>query len=315
MNIGQLTIAVTGKCNSRCMHCSIWKKTSSDFTRDEWNGLLHKMKYENVVFNEICLCGGEPFLRDDYVELVRTGKLMFPKSHFGTSTNATVPSTFEKVMEIQEFCPDFTVCVSLDGPKKIHDKIRGIPGSYNKAIKLANDLVANGIDINLNVTLNKQNYNYIPFFHQLAMFKFAGKVTFSLYTPGGQFFGSNINDALSLDEYDLFEIKRLLQPYIKQEYRVWDLINFIDGKRKVCNAGKTMLSVDSELNVYPCGQALEELNLGNLRKHYYSFKNLLKTQKKHNCLRCFNPVESNNSKNLTKKMAWKWAGMTKSVIK
>ena len=82
------------------------------------------------------LTGGEPFLRKDYVEIVKLFNKNLPNLYILTTpTNGLLSNLiFRKVREILNFFPKrYVITVSLDGPEKIHDKIRGIKCSWKLA--------------------------------------------------------------------------------------------------------------------------------------------------------------------------------------
>ena len=59
----QATIEVTKKCN----HCYIPKTTQSELNTDEWKRILENLRASNIF--SILFTGGEPFIRDDFIEI------------------------------------------------------------------------------------------------------------------------------------------------------------------------------------------------------------------------------------------------------
>ena len=58
-------IAVTYRCDSRCNMCNIWKlEPGPELAPEEYRRLPRTLRDVNIT-------GGEPFLRDDIVDLVR----------------------------------------------------------------------------------------------------------------------------------------------------------------------------------------------------------------------------------------------------
>jgi MoaA/NifB/PqqE/SkfB family radical SAM enzyme len=84
----------------------------------------------------LTITGGEPFLHRDLVEIV---KIAYEKSKVNVltiTTNGSMPDIIEKdVKEILKSCKNLTIIVnvSIDGDKRLHDKIRGVKGSFDKA--------------------------------------------------------------------------------------------------------------------------------------------------------------------------------------
>lgn len=130
----KLTFVATYKCQSRCIFCRIWEKdTKGELTLEE----IRKFFAVSNKFSWIDITGGEVFLRSDIVEIFKAAiencKNLY---HLHTPTNGLMPELIEKkVKEILSLNPNkFVVTVSLDGPKEINDRLRGIKGDFEKAI-------------------------------------------------------------------------------------------------------------------------------------------------------------------------------------
>ncbi|MGC9132745.1 MAG: radical SAM protein, partial [Candidatus Micrarchaeia archaeon] len=133
----KLNFAITYKCNSRCLTCNIWKIHPHDeLTLNE----IKEFAKKNDWFKWIGLTGGEPFLREDISQIAE----VFSKYSKGLyiltiPTNALCNGDFieEKIKEILELkIPRVVITISLDGYEKLHDRIRGVKGNYQKAINL-----------------------------------------------------------------------------------------------------------------------------------------------------------------------------------
>ncbi|MBU2406860.1 MAG: 4Fe-4S cluster-binding domain-containing protein, partial [Nanoarchaeota archaeon] len=62
-----LTIGLTNTCNSRCLTCNIWKKSSeNDLSLNELDKIFQNI---GPTLEWLILSGGEPFLRKDIVEI------------------------------------------------------------------------------------------------------------------------------------------------------------------------------------------------------------------------------------------------------
>jgi len=86
----------------------------------------------------LTITGGEPFLRRDLVEIVRTIYEVSKVNVLTITTNGSMPAIIEKnVKEIIRSCKNLVLIVniSIDGNKEIHDKIRGVNGSFDKAVE------------------------------------------------------------------------------------------------------------------------------------------------------------------------------------
>jgi MoaA/NifB/PqqE/SkfB family radical SAM enzyme len=124
-----VTFAVTDYCNLNCKMCpfqrSDIKKNHLDF------GLIRKLLDQLYPFKPyISLCGrGEPFMHPQFFEIVS-----YIKSKglwCGVDTNGTL---IEKNVDKLLNSKIDIVNVSIDSVGEIQDKIRGVPGAFQKAI-------------------------------------------------------------------------------------------------------------------------------------------------------------------------------------
>lgn len=133
----KLNFSITYKCQSRCLTCNIWKlKPTNELSIEE----IKKFAEKNNFFRWIELTGGEPFLRSDIVEIARTFHETSKDLYLLTMpTNSLCNETLvlSKVEEILKLgIPKLAITVSLDGHRELHDKIRGVPGNYDRAIRI-----------------------------------------------------------------------------------------------------------------------------------------------------------------------------------
>lgn len=130
----KLTFVATYRCQSRCVYCKIWEKVpEGELTLAEIESFFKKSNK----FSWVDLTGGEVTLRNDFTEVTRAiignCKDLY---HLHTPTNGLAPALIErKVREILALKPNrYVMTVSLDGPRELNDKIRGIEGDFDKVI-------------------------------------------------------------------------------------------------------------------------------------------------------------------------------------
>ena len=139
----KLTFAITYWCQSRCIMCNIWEaRPKGELSLDE----IRRFASKNTFFKWLEITGGEPFLRNDIVEIARS----FAESSDGLAlltipTNSLcnhdmVEAKLEQILGLG--IPRVAITVSLDGYRELHDRIRGIPGNYDKAIDMYRRLQA-----------------------------------------------------------------------------------------------------------------------------------------------------------------------------
>ena len=81
------------------------------------------------------LTGGEPFLRDDLPEIHAAVRSACPRARTVVSTNGILTDRIvAAVRAMARREPEIGVAVSLDGPPEMHDRMRGVPGAYDRAM-------------------------------------------------------------------------------------------------------------------------------------------------------------------------------------
>jgi MoaA/NifB/PqqE/SkfB family radical SAM enzyme len=142
----EIVFEVTDVCNSRCIHCNIWKnKPCNDPLKPHEVGeLLKDTTFSNL--EAILITGGEPTLRGDLLELMLEMHDVCPKANQWLSTNGLLPDyTLATVRELLSVGVNIGVGISLDGIGEKHDKTRGIKGNFDKVVKLIDGLQDLGV--------------------------------------------------------------------------------------------------------------------------------------------------------------------------
>jgi radical SAM protein with 4Fe4S-binding SPASM domain len=151
------TIRVTKACNLKCPHCYVnaGKKLKDELSLEEIKSVIDQLASLKVF--SIFFTGGEPFLRKDIVEILK----YTDKKGIGIaiSTNASVlnKEILEKIKDLR-----FDLFqISIDGPKKIHESIKG-EDSWRRtinSIKLAKSILKK--KIGLGIVIMKNNWKFL----------------------------------------------------------------------------------------------------------------------------------------------------------
>ncbi len=157
-------VAVTHRCNAKCVMCNIWQSTAQDALLPE-----HMRKLPTSL-RTVNLTGGEPFLRDDLPDFVREVKARCPNARITISTNGfLVARTLKMMEEIREIDPAIRLAVSIDGIGKVHDEIRGKAGFFDNAMELIHGLLDVDFDsLRLGMTVSEKNADQLPAVAELA---------------------------------------------------------------------------------------------------------------------------------------------------
>jgi MoaA/NifB/PqqE/SkfB family radical SAM enzyme len=133
----QLIHFVTARCNARCAHCFYWKKLNAgadELSVDE----VRRVARSIGKFFFLIATGGEPFLREDFVDLIDA---YYTESGIRSLNVPTNGILVEKIRADSEMilarCPglSFNITLSLDGIGADHDRIRGVDGCFAKAVE------------------------------------------------------------------------------------------------------------------------------------------------------------------------------------
>jgi MoaA/NifB/PqqE/SkfB family radical SAM enzyme len=129
------TVSLLYDCNSRCSTCNIWKKKSKQLSVEEYRKIFKKIGHSPYW---ITFSGGEPFLRKEIVEIVSAiYDVSKPKIINIPSNGILTRKIIESVKAIAAHCKKSQIVInlSIDGIGPEHDKIRNVPGNYEKVIR------------------------------------------------------------------------------------------------------------------------------------------------------------------------------------
>lgn len=158
-----LVFFVTRNCTAHCAHCLLGERSESlnELTLDEIGRMCDHM--DPLLF--LLITGGDPFLRDDIDQIVRTFYRKPGFRNLGMPSNGFFPQKIVQASEtILKECPgiDFAVDISIDGIGPDHDRIRGVTGLFDRAIETYRglaDLKKRFRNFNLNVAVTVSHFN------------------------------------------------------------------------------------------------------------------------------------------------------------
>ena len=140
--------------------CPFWRRPSPDPSLSQEKAILKQIYLSGAV--GVAFEGGEPLLRKDLVEI-----LAFSRSlplHTSIISNGTLLES--RINEIAPYI-NGVVYVSLDGLEKTHDSIRGVGGSFRKAVQ-GICAAREKVNVTINTTVMTENICEIENMVQLA---------------------------------------------------------------------------------------------------------------------------------------------------
>lgn len=158
-----ISIFVTNKCNLRCKHCCFdaGESHQKEMTTTQIKQIIDEITDMGIV----CLdfSGGEPFLREDIIELIEYAYRSGIKSiSVATNTLSITDEQIKALKAIQEEYRLFYLRISLDGSTaQTHEWLRGA-GTFDLTINKIKKLVDFGINIReSNFVVSKKNYDEV----------------------------------------------------------------------------------------------------------------------------------------------------------
>ena len=318
----KLNFMITSRCNSRCKTCNIWQNDGSvidkDLTLEEIETSFKRLP-KSVCW--ISFTGGEPYLRDDLIDIFQAAVDNIPRLSLigmpsnGLMTERIVPT----VKKLRKFTSTkIIIGFSLDGPPEVHDKIRGVPGGFKRTWKTYQECVkiarrSKNLEVMIETTLSPFNINHAYFFLRRLLSR-GHKVTLTISHAG--FLYRGVGKDIVLSEDHLAEIDRIARLYldyipllspaglIERKY-IKNINTYLKNPKKQvipCKAASCSFALLSDGSVTPC--FMWGVHLGNLREVNYDILRLASSKKtsrcralikKGQCPVCWTPCEAYQS--------------------
>lgn len=274
-----LQMPITTRCNSKCVMCNIPNMDKSN----EMNAEDFRNALKDKVFNEIQsigLNGGEPFLLKDIEEYVKAAIEVLPnlKSINIISNGFLTERILEKCEFIYKLCKEndksFDIIISLDGYGEVHDKVRGVPGAFQKVTKTIQKLYEcqnkYADKIELACTVVRQNVE-----HLIELDTFCKIKGYNIkYRLGIQ--NERIDNSLLIDKFSVMFDKKAIQTAAEffhykfnetkefKYYSIYRYLAFNNRRLMGCLWKENAITMDPKGNIYYC--AVESKKLGNIFK-------------------------------------------------
>ncbi len=155
------SLVVTYKCNFRCSACTVWRMENyPELTQEKWEKLLIQLQSCLSKETSIEISGGEPLIRKELVcFMIKHLKNFF--KNVGINSNGSMLDE-KTISDLKTAGVDF-VKISLYGlDETIHDDLRGVPGSAQKAKEAIDLLQKQGIRVDVGVLITTKNIADIP---------------------------------------------------------------------------------------------------------------------------------------------------------
>jgi radical SAM protein with 4Fe4S-binding SPASM domain len=157
-------ISLTNKCNLKCKFC--YANSSQKETQELSYPFIKKLfpELKKLGIQIIALTGGEPLLHKDFFRIAKLAHKHFPIVFLATNGYFITQEIAKKIKE----AGISNVQVSIEGDQEVHDTLRGVPTSYQKAKNAAMMLRSIEVDVTLTPTFTKGNLRNIEDVFRLA---------------------------------------------------------------------------------------------------------------------------------------------------
>lgn len=277
---------LTARCNLTCKHCRA--EAQADFAEGELSTdeiLAVARDIRDCADPIMILTGGEPLVRDDFYDIASACSDMFTRVALATNGTLVDDATATRIAG----CGIQRASVSLDGSTAgTHDAFRGLPGSFDDALRGMDALQRAGIPVQVNVTVAKHNLGEIEDILTLAMEHGADAFHVFVLVPVGC--GVEISEDVRLSPVEMESVLRWLfdkflelrgRVHIKatcapQYYRIMREVSRergieIQGQShgmhamtRGCLAGSAVCFISRTGDVQPCGYL--PVRVGNVRE-------------------------------------------------
>lgn len=264
----------TSACNLECIHCRrldvAAELARQDMTTEQGMTLINSLL--EVGRPILVFSGGEPLSRPDILTLAR-----YARDRGLTTALATNGTLVDETMARGIAAAGIgRVAISIDGANPdTHDKFRGIPGSFEKALQGFQHLKQAGMSLQINCTLARHNAREREDIYQLALKLGADALHIFMLVPVGCGIEIAADSQLPADEYETIlnwfydksrEAKlqtkatcaphyyRIMRQRAKAEgAKLSYATHGMDAVTRGCLAGTSVCFVSHKGEVFPCG--------------------------------------------------------------
>ena len=154
----------TNRCNLSCLHC--YSKANLDdidtLTTKKILDTLPQLKANGIKF--LIFSGGEPLTRRDIFNIAKRCKELGIITYLSTNGLYVKNSNANKILDSFNY-----IGISIDGSEEIHDRFRGLKGSFRESIKAIDLLNSYGkTKVGVRFTITKDTYGDLEFIFNLT---------------------------------------------------------------------------------------------------------------------------------------------------
>lgn len=234
-------IDVTWRCDLACVHCYLTERRRAELDLDEYRALFDELRALGTLF--LLVSGGEIFHRPDGLEILREAtarrfevRIITHGGHIDAEVARQLAEMGIRVVAMSIYASE----------PEAHDRVTGVPGSWERTVAAARHLRAVGVPVMLKCVLMTANPGVAGTMREFARSLGAG-IEFSVDIKGDNLGSESLLDLnLDLDaRIDTFEC--VYPELVGKE----DLPVFL-SESHTCLAGNASCYISPDGTVQPC---------------------------------------------------------------
>lgn len=163
----------TRRCNLRCLHCGSPTEevnNADELTTDEVVRAFDEIArdFDMSRFRHINITGGEPFVRGDLLDVLRSISRWPFYRNIDIQTNGVFISDNPDILKELRDVAVTGLGISIDGFESTHDSLRGTTGTWSKAINAARLAVQAGYVVTVSLVAHSKNIHELAAFHRFV---------------------------------------------------------------------------------------------------------------------------------------------------
>jgi Y-X(10)_GDL-associated radical SAM protein len=255
---------ITLACDLKCLHCGsrAGHRRSSELNTEECLDVVRSLAALGT--REVSLIGGEAYLRKDWTEIVRAIRSHGMYCAVQTGGRNLTPERLRNAIDAGLN----GVGVSLDGMASLHDRVRNVRGSFDRAVDTLRRARDAGLAISVNTQIGADTMNDLPELMETIIGIGAKQWQIQLTVAMGN---AVDNDDLLLQPYRVLELMPLLAKlyhagvargllmivgnnigYFGPYEHVWRGFGDERVHWSGCGAGQTVLALEADGTVKGC---------------------------------------------------------------
>jgi radical SAM protein with 4Fe4S-binding SPASM domain len=254
---------VTLKCDLACRHCGSRAGHARPDELDTAECLDLVRQIAELGVKEVTLIGGEAYLREDWVEILAAIRRHGMASTITTGGRGVTP----ELARAAKVAGLGSASVSLDGIGKTHDRLRGVNGSFESAVRTLSLFREAGVRVSCNTQINRLSMPELPALLERIAGEGCHSWQIQLTVPMGR---AADEPEVLLQPHDLLVLFPLLGELAERAktlgVRIWPGNNigyfgpfetllkgsFPRGHMASCGAGRSILGIEADGSIKGC---------------------------------------------------------------